>query len=314
MILALINTTLYLTKSQVRLLANLIIDVVTRYLAIFIFSLLLWHWSVRAKAIFPPKSVIGFRVFIVLHTAIEVILFVFSLARDGLDVAGGFLENRLVFMGVIAPIAAFSGSIVFGGFGIWFFICTYRVRRHSEARWRFIQLSIFSLIASLTFILESATFFIGGFGIVGLNNASPVELNYINTTRDLITCVRSIVSLGVWGVGWPHRGDNFNSSSSPNPQSNKDKDNSNNNNNNSNNIYSNRPNNSSQDRRWSTFGWVRLASALGHHRSSNNGSNSYASSRPKADPRRMNLLEIILIVKTRPLTSLPWEKPLISSQ
>ncbi|RKP27357.1 hypothetical protein SYNPS1DRAFT_26988 [Syncephalis pseudoplumigaleata] len=303
MIIALISTTLFCISRFIGEEARNVVKLVTQFLAILAFELLLWHWSIRGKTIFPRKSVVGFRILIVIHLLLELVVFLFNILRIGFAIDGVLQNHRKAFTAVVSPIATFSGVLIFGGFGVWFFICTYRVRRHSQARWRFVQLSIFSLLAALTFIMEASITFVGGYGTVNSNNTRASEIEYINVITVVVCFIRSVVCLGVWGVSWPRRGENFNSPVSTNQQSNKGKDtrdnnnsNSNSNNNNANNNNNNSSSNnatedSRQEKRWSTFGWVRLASALGHNRDSQHGSASNNSSKLRVDPRRMNLLE-----------------------
>ncbi|RKP06081.1 hypothetical protein THASP1DRAFT_32090 [Thamnocephalis sphaerospora] len=177
-----------------------VLEYITMFLSVLSLELILWHWTTLAKNILPRVTIVFFLACIALHMLLMLGLFVFNcyLAFQWqyrkLDATVDALSRYMV------PIVPLLGLIIFCGFGIWFGLCAYRVRRKPKARSRSLQLTLFSVLTAATFA-SAAVMNI----VIGLGPARTDSLTIMQTLSfDIATltsyAVRALVCLAVTAV------------------------------------------------------------------------------------------------------------------
>ncbi|RKP06885.1 hypothetical protein THASP1DRAFT_24867 [Thamnocephalis sphaerospora] len=190
----------FLTTST---LAGRSLSIIYQLLSVIIFDMLLWHWSVRGRNVFSRPLVITFRIVIVCH----VLLHVCNLGFDVYLAASWLREGKnaasLAYKRYIQPIISVFGAVAFAAFGVWFIRAVYQLRKHSEARSRFIQLSVLSFLAAFTFVVTSANVIITGDGDQTASDYTVEQVVFFDIADMIIFSIRGLVCLGVLGVAWP---------------------------------------------------------------------------------------------------------------
>ncbi|KAI8053790.1 hypothetical protein BDF22DRAFT_654915 [Syncephalis plumigaleata] len=92
-----------------------------------------------------------------------------------------------------------AGLIIYA-LAIWFGINTYKLRRHREGRFRFMQLACFSALGCLTYIIFTVYF------LYNLNAREPLDTSYfakVELVYNMAYLIRALVFLAAFGVHWP---------------------------------------------------------------------------------------------------------------
>ncbi|KAI9594404.1 hypothetical protein BDF19DRAFT_444717 [Syncephalis fuscata] len=182
--------------------AGKLIQLIVSTIAVINFDLILVYWSVRGRAMFSFVTVIIFRAILIIHmiglAICTVFLFKLSLSwqLDDDNVAANVAKY-------VMPHVALVSTIIFGIFAIWFAWCAYRVKKHSKACYRFIQLSIFSALAAVTYTLVTVQSYYGTFSAPREASVSLELTAVFYAFNYTIPLIRVIVCLCVLGLNWP---------------------------------------------------------------------------------------------------------------
>ncbi|RKP08165.1 hypothetical protein THASP1DRAFT_30027 [Thamnocephalis sphaerospora] len=177
-----------------------ILENITVIFSVYTLELLLWHWAMRSKNVFSRITIIAFLSCVAVHMMMTLVMTVvncymaFKWQYEELD-DGLYALIRYVLPGV--PIIGLAI------FGIWFGVCAYRVRRHPEARSRFLQLTVFSTLTAATFASSSALNIVT---VLGPKRASELTIHQtlaFDVAMFANYTVRALVCLAVTGVAWP---------------------------------------------------------------------------------------------------------------
>jgi hypothetical protein len=117
------------------------------------------------------------------------------------------------FTEYVVPVIFGFSAIAFLGFSAWFMHAVYRLRSHSKARWRFLQLVIFSFVAALTFTIEFSRIMRLNMEGQTSSNFAVNELLFFETANFTSTAIRSFICLAVLGIAWPTDSTNTGASS-----------------------------------------------------------------------------------------------------
>ncbi|RKP04471.1 hypothetical protein THASP1DRAFT_33759 [Thamnocephalis sphaerospora] len=103
----------------------------------------------------------------------------------------------------VVPIVPLVGTVIFGAFGIWFGVCTYRVRRHPEARSRFLRLTFFSLLTAGTFVASSTMKLAILTQSIPANAITVQQFAALDIATLTVYAIRALICLAVTGLRWP---------------------------------------------------------------------------------------------------------------
>ncbi|KAI9598085.1 hypothetical protein BDF19DRAFT_433412 [Syncephalis fuscata] len=182
------------------------IGIICNFLSNVPFDLILIHWSIHGKTYFSRFAVICFRVVISLNMALIVMAFVFQVYIYSDD--DWILKDvkKYVALNSITNAIPLINAIIFGGFTIWFIFCFLKLRKHAEARFRFIQLTLFTALACFTFVVFGLYFILTDLKqpVTTINGLVSFSILY-----DLAYFIRALVFLSVLGVRWPKSKDSI---------------------------------------------------------------------------------------------------------
>ncbi|KAI8050907.1 hypothetical protein BDF22DRAFT_693976 [Syncephalis plumigaleata] len=121
------------------------------------FDLILWHWSIVGSNLFSKRSIIIFRVFVIIDLLANIartiymiviitkfleIKFDESKIKRGIDSASPYMITILAL-----------DTAMFAGFTIWFGTHAYKLRRHPVGYYRLLQLAFFALMGFLVYLV-----------------------------------------------------------------------------------------------------------------------------------------------------------------
>ncbi|RKP26589.1 hypothetical protein SYNPS1DRAFT_27730 [Syncephalis pseudoplumigaleata] len=112
------------------------------------------------------------------------------------------LESNFFGMYVI-PFLPLISFVTFGSFAIWFGWSAYQMRYYRELCGRFLQLSIFSTLASLTFVVTMLDNMVGSFNLFEAQHQSVRRTILFHIFGHTTLLIRAVVCLTVLGVRWP---------------------------------------------------------------------------------------------------------------
>ncbi|KAI8054464.1 hypothetical protein BDF22DRAFT_679211 [Syncephalis plumigaleata] len=176
-----LNTPLY-TYYNVVLQIILVSTTILNYLLLFI------YWSIHARHVFSLILVVSFRVSVVCIFTVEMTTSIIGLCFQIWSVETIYKWGIDEGFKAIKIFSVTANIILLLGFTIWFSLCAYRVRRHSKPYKRFIQLTMFTGLATLTGVTSGMT--VSDWAIFAIS-------------RHATLVIRIIVCLSIMGIAWP---------------------------------------------------------------------------------------------------------------
>ncbi|KAI9595362.1 hypothetical protein BDF19DRAFT_441630, partial [Syncephalis fuscata] len=165
------------------------------------FDIIFWHWSTISKNLFSKRTIILFRIFIVIDiipSIIRIFLEIVTVIKHGTERT--LLYSLKEMHKLITIPVAFINCVVFCGFVIWFILSAYRLKKYSKGRKRFIQLACVAslgLVTYMAFPLRNIWPASNSFGFL-FTKLFVAELLF-----DTAFMIRALIFLSVLGVRWP---------------------------------------------------------------------------------------------------------------
>ncbi|KAI9591267.1 hypothetical protein BDF19DRAFT_499454 [Syncephalis fuscata] len=172
------------------------------FLAGIPFDIIILHWSIIGKRLFSVMMMIPFWLIIIID-AIVTILRAFSIIHViNLGIKSiYFLPDEDSTIESMRRILSWIATAVFGGFLLWFGFISYRLRKHSDGRRKFIQMACLTVIALSTYLVFPFRY---AFYRADSMNLSPTEAYEIDFMFDTAYMVRALVFLSILGIQWPY--------------------------------------------------------------------------------------------------------------
>ncbi|RKP24184.1 hypothetical protein SYNPS1DRAFT_23726 [Syncephalis pseudoplumigaleata] len=180
-----------------------LLEIVVSVMSVVAFDLILFYWTIRGERMFSYYILVAFRILLAVHIVALVICAVFPLM---LNLTWQLEEPSTATMVVIRyliPNLSLVSMIVYASFALWFGWCAYRVKKHSKACYRFTQLSVFSALAAITYIITiTQNYHTNSTGSRAVTQ--PLDVHVIFYVLDhTIFLVRSLICLCILGLRWP---------------------------------------------------------------------------------------------------------------
>ncbi|KAI9591561.1 hypothetical protein BDF19DRAFT_454485 [Syncephalis fuscata] len=180
-----------------------IIDAVVYGLSSISLIIIIFRWASHCKNIFSNISLVCFQITIVISIMLAIIIFIMNMI-----ISCGGIELRKYIMAsfigcYIMPFFPLASFINFGGFAIWFGCCAYRMKDYRELRARFIQLTLFSTIASITFIYTMLDNLLLALELKNVQNETITKTALFYIFGHTALLIRALVCLTILGVRWP---------------------------------------------------------------------------------------------------------------
>ncbi|KAI8055420.1 hypothetical protein BDF22DRAFT_677063 [Syncephalis plumigaleata] len=182
---------------------SLIFQIITDLMSVLSFDLILFYWSIRGQRMIANYILIGFRVLLGLHMLTLIICTIFPIMLNLTWQLDEPSQGVLVVTTYIMPNITLISMIIFAIFAIWFSWCAYRVKRHPMACYRFIQLSVFSALASIAYAISTAQNYYVSFTPRRAATQTIEVYIVFYVLNHTVLLIRSLICLSILGLNWP---------------------------------------------------------------------------------------------------------------